>query len=120
MKALIIYKSKTGFTKWYAEFIAKEVDGNLMDFKEVTAEIMSGFDACFMGMYEVAYQFRNCAKYMAFSPTSVIGGWNYEYIFSRFDSCLSGKNFAINAVDGYKETDYNLVNPDYIVICIKC
>jgi menaquinone-dependent protoporphyrinogen IX oxidase len=26
MKALIIYKSKTGFTKWYAEFIAKEVE----------------------------------------------------------------------------------------------
>ena len=30
MKALIIYKSKTGFTKWYAEFIEKEVDGNMV------------------------------------------------------------------------------------------
>ena len=49
MKALIIYKSKTGFTKWYAEFIAKEVDGNLMDFKEVTAEIMSGYDVVVYG-----------------------------------------------------------------------
>ena len=49
MKALIIYKSKTGFTKWYEEFIAKEVDGNLVDFKEVTAEIMSGYDVVVYG-----------------------------------------------------------------------
>ena len=49
MKALIIYKSKTGFTKWYAEFIAKEVDGNLMEFKEVTTEIMSGYDVVVYG-----------------------------------------------------------------------
>ena len=49
MKALIIYKSKTGFTKWYAEFIAKEVDGNLMDFKEATTEIMSGYDVVVYG-----------------------------------------------------------------------
>ena len=49
MNALIIYKSKTGFTKWYAEFIAKEVDCNLMDFKEVTTEIMSGYDVVVYG-----------------------------------------------------------------------
>ena len=49
MKALIIYKSKTGFTKWYAEFISKEVNGNLMDFKEVTAEIMSEYDVVVYG-----------------------------------------------------------------------
>lgn len=49
MNALVIYKSKTGFTKWYAEFIAKEVNGNLMDFKEVTTEIMSGYDVVVYG-----------------------------------------------------------------------
>lgn len=49
MKTLIIYKSKTGFTKWYAEFIAKEVDGTLMDMKDVTAEIMSGYDVVVYG-----------------------------------------------------------------------
>ncbi len=62
-----------------------------------------GFDACFMAMYEVAYQFRNSVKYMAFSPATEWGGWNYEYIFGQPDSCLSGQNFAINVVDGYKE-----------------
>ena len=70
-----------------------------------------GFDACFMGMYEVAYQFRNSVKYMAFSPATEWGGWNYEYIFSQSDSCLSGKNFALNVVNGYKEA-YNSVYPN--------
>ena len=62
-----------------------------------------GFDACLMGMYEIAYQFRNSVKYMAFSPAIETGGWNYEYIFSQSDSNESGKNFAINVVDGYKK-----------------
>lgn len=70
-----------------------------------------GFDACFMGMFEVAYQFRNSVKYMTFSPATEFGGWNYEYIFSQPDSCLSGKNFAINAVDGYKVA-YNSAYPN--------
>ena len=49
MKILVTYKSKTEFTKRYAEMIAKEVDGDLMDFKEVTTEKMSEFDVVFYG-----------------------------------------------------------------------
>lgn len=49
MKTLIMYKSKTGFTEWYAKFIAKEVDGTLMDMKDVTAEKMSGYDVVVYG-----------------------------------------------------------------------
>ena len=49
MKILVTYKSKTGFAKWYAEYIAKEVDANLMDIREVTAEIMSGYDVVVYG-----------------------------------------------------------------------
>ncbi|MDD7417253.1 MAG: clostripain-related cysteine peptidase [Treponemataceae bacterium] len=60
-----------------------------------------GFDACYMGLYEVAYEFRNVAKYMAASPASETGGWAYDYIFAQSDTCSSGKNFAINVVDGY-------------------
>ena len=49
MRILVTYKSKTDFTKRYAEIIAKEVDGYLMDFKEVTAEKMSEFDVVVYG-----------------------------------------------------------------------
>jgi hypothetical protein len=70
-----------------------------------------GMDACLMGMYEVAYQFRNSVKYMTFSPAIEWGGWNYEYIFSQPNSNESGKNFAINVVDGYKKA-YSSVYPN--------
>lgn len=49
MKILVTYKSKTEFTKRYAEMIAQEVNGMLMDFKEVTAEKMSEFDVVVYG-----------------------------------------------------------------------
>ncbi len=49
MKILITYKSKTDFTKRYAEILAVAVDGYLMDFKEVTVEKMSEFDVIVYG-----------------------------------------------------------------------
>lgn len=49
MKILVTYKSKTDFTKRYAEIIAKEVDGYLADFKEVTAEMMSEYEVVVYG-----------------------------------------------------------------------
>lgn len=48
-KILVVYKSVTGFTKEYAEMIAREVNGTLMNLKQVTAETMSGFDAVIFG-----------------------------------------------------------------------
>ncbi len=49
MKILVTYKSKTEFTKRYAEIITQEVNGMLMDFKEVTPEKMSEFDVVVYG-----------------------------------------------------------------------
>lgn len=49
MKILVTYKSKTDFTKRYAEIIAKEVDGYLADFKEVTVEMMSEYEVVVYG-----------------------------------------------------------------------
>jgi len=49
MKVLVTYKSKTDFTKRYAEMIAKEVGGCLLDFKEMTVEKMSEFDVVVYG-----------------------------------------------------------------------
>lgn len=49
MKILMTYKSKTGFTKRYAEMISREVGSSLVDFKEVTDKMMSGFDVVVFG-----------------------------------------------------------------------
>lgn len=49
MKILVTYKSKTAFTKRYAEMIAEEVQCSVMDFKEVSAEILSEYDVFVYG-----------------------------------------------------------------------
>lgn len=49
MKILVTYKSKTEFTKRYAEIIAKEVQGDLVDFSKVTPEKMSEYDVIVYG-----------------------------------------------------------------------
>lgn len=44
-----------------------------------------GFDACLMGMIEVAYELAGVADYMIASPqTEPGGGWNYTYWLSDF------------------------------------
>lgn len=48
-KILVCYKSVTGFTKRYAEMIAAETDGTLMDFRDVTAETVSQYDLVVFG-----------------------------------------------------------------------
>ena len=49
MNVLVTYKSKTEFTKWYAEIIAKGLEADLAEFSEVTAEKMSGYDVIVYG-----------------------------------------------------------------------
>lgn len=48
-KILIIYKSKTGFTKRYAEQIAKETNAELMEFKNMTVNTMSEYETVIYG-----------------------------------------------------------------------
>ena len=49
MKILVTYKSKTGFSKWYAEKIADRVEGSLVEYKDVTVEMMSQYDVVIYG-----------------------------------------------------------------------
>ena len=48
-KILVCYKSVTGFTKQYAEMIAKEMDCTIMNFKDVTLETISQYDTVVFG-----------------------------------------------------------------------
>ncbi len=41
-KIMVAYKSSTGFTKKYAEAISNELNGTLVEYKDATAELMSG------------------------------------------------------------------------------
>lgn len=48
-KVLIFYKSVTGFTKEYAEIIARETGGTLMDLQKAAAGIITGYDIVVFG-----------------------------------------------------------------------
>ena len=49
MKILVTYISKTGFTKEYAEIVAKNVGCDLVEFREMTAAKMSEYDVVVFG-----------------------------------------------------------------------
>lgn len=44
MKTIVIFKSKTGFVKQYAEWIAEELSGDLYEASKVTAERLTSYD----------------------------------------------------------------------------
>lgn len=49
MKTIVIYKSKTGFTKKYAEWIANELSADIFDISKVTVNMLTTYDTVIYG-----------------------------------------------------------------------
>ncbi|MDR3543449.1 MAG: flavodoxin domain-containing protein [Desulfosporosinus sp.] len=49
MKTLVIYKSKTGFTKKYAEWISEELSADIFHASKVSTNILSAYDCVIYG-----------------------------------------------------------------------
>ena len=49
MKILIVYWSKTGFVKKYAEWLAKELEADMISGKEITGEKLKEYDSYIFG-----------------------------------------------------------------------
>jgi len=49
MKTVVIYKSKTGFTKKYAEWIAEELSADIVDVSKVTTNMLTAYDTVIYG-----------------------------------------------------------------------
>jgi hypothetical protein len=67
-----------------------------------------GFDACYMGMYEVAYQFRDLASYFAASPGLEYSGWDYRNLFKNLHNYSSGGDFVREQVLSYADASQGL------------
>ena len=48
-QVIVLYLSKTGFTKWYAECIAKEIGCRSMDIRTANSKTLSGYDTVIFG-----------------------------------------------------------------------
>lgn len=49
MKAIVIYKSKTGFARKYAEWIAEGLSADIFEGSKVTADMMAAYDTIIYG-----------------------------------------------------------------------
>lgn len=49
MKAIVIYKSKTGFAKKYAEWIAEELSADIFDVSKVNINMIESYDVVIYG-----------------------------------------------------------------------
>lgn len=51
MKTIVVYKSETGFTKKYAEWIAKELGADIFNISKVNIDILKSYDTIIYGGY---------------------------------------------------------------------
>jgi menaquinone-dependent protoporphyrinogen IX oxidase len=49
MKTLVVYKSKSGFTKKYAEWISRELEADIYEASQVNLAMMAAYDAIIYG-----------------------------------------------------------------------
>lgn len=49
MKALVVYKSRSGFTKKYAEWISRQLEAEMREASKVTVETLSDYDTVIYG-----------------------------------------------------------------------
>ena len=66
MKIIVVYSSKTGFTKKYAEWIAEELSYNILPYKDFSKEVMEENDVIVFGSRIHAGKIDNLNKVKAY------------------------------------------------------
>lgn len=61
-----------------------------------------GFDACYMGMIEIAWEFRDFVETMVASPNIEIGGWRYSDFISNITNNSTSQQISKDIVSSYK------------------
>ncbi len=72
MKILITYKSKTGFTKKYAEWIAEELGCEAKDIKTITPKNAAEYDLIIHGGWILGGIINGYSKINSFNPKRLI------------------------------------------------
>ena len=72
MKILVTYKSKTGFTKKYAEWIAEELGCEAKDIKTITPKNVAEYDLVIHGGWILGGIINGYSKINSFNPKRLI------------------------------------------------
>ena len=114
-KVLVIWNHGSGWEKVAEDksshLDVPEIRESLEEYRMETGDpqlTMIGFDACLMGMFEIAYELKDQAEMIhgseAYEP---LEGWTYNHLLYKLNEDTTNEQFAQNVVNDYIESYRN-------------
>ncbi len=114
-KILVIWNHGSGWEKVAEDreshLTVPEIRESIEQYREATGDsklTMIGFDACLMGMFEIAYELKDQTEMVhgseAYEP---LEGWTYNHLLYKLDKNLTNEELAQNVVYDYVESYRN-------------
>jgi hypothetical protein len=114
-KILVIWDHGSGWKKVAEDqgsyLTVPEIRKSIEDYREITGDpplTLIGFDACLMGMFEIAYELKNQAEMIhgseAYEP---LEGWTYNHLLYKLDQQTTNSELAHHIVNDYIESYRN-------------
>jgi len=114
-KILVIWNHGSGWKKVAEDgdshLTVPEIRESIEEYREITGDpplTLIGFDACLMGMFEIAYELKEHAEMIhgseAYEP---LEGWTYNHLLYKLDEDMSNSELAHHVVNDYVESYRN-------------
>ena len=114
-KILVIWDHGSGWKKVAEDqgshLTVPEIRKSIEDYREITGDpplTMIGFDACLMGMFEIAYELKDQAEMIhgseAYEP---LEGWTYNHLLYKLEQQTTNSELAHYIVNDYIESYRN-------------
>ena len=114
-KILVIWNHGSGWKKVAEDrdshLTVPEIKRSIEEYRDITGDpplTLIGFDACLMGMFEIAYELREHAEMIhgseAYEP---LEGWTYNHLLYKLDEDMSNSELAHHVVNDYIESYRN-------------
>ena len=114
-KILVIWNHGSGWKKVAEDrdshLTVPEIRRSIEEYREITGDpplTLIGFDACLMGMFEIAYELKDHAEMIhgseAYEP---IEGWTYNHLLYKLDKETDNAELAYHVVNDYVESYRN-------------
>ena len=114
-KILVIWNHGSGWKKVAEDqgshLTVPEIRNSIEEYREMTDDpplTLIGFDACLMGMFEIAYELKDQAEMIhgseAYEP---LEGWTYNHLLYKLDGQMTNSDLAHHVVNDYIESYRN-------------
>ena len=114
-KILVIWDHGSGWKKVAEDqgshLTVPEIRQSIEDYRQITGDpplTLIGFDACLMGMFEIAYELKDQAEMIhgseAYEP---LEGWTYNHLLYKLDQQTTNSELAYHIVNDYIESYRN-------------